>query len=336
MAKTVVLSGTASSQAIKLNWTDGGPQIIRYYIQQGPSWANVVSTTALNHTFTGLTNGTQYSYRIRSVFKSGPEKYSNTVALTPTAAPDPDPGTGDPVPSGIPMPTTSAYPWVRVFSDDFNTDVALGSWPTAVSNRWQSYMSGTSLGGYYDPLKVTSQSGGMLRNYLHNEDGQWKMTAPQPILNSSGLASGKYQIYGRYSYCWRAQSLQGYYMVPLLWPQTDKYLIEGEVDFPEGNLTSTNLYGFIHRTNATSGGDQYAYPTGVAAASGWHVSTIEWKPNSVKLLIDGRAIGEATSRTPTTLMRLVLQLTTSPAGLPQSGVAGYVDFDWVTVDRYAP
>lgn len=324
-----VLSGTAASDRNSLSWTavSGATSYsVKRAVGTG-SFVTYASVTALSYVDTAITAGTTYHYRVSAKNAYGEGPLSNTVDLMYSTNP-----------SGVTMPTGNLTGWTHIFADDFNEDVAMGSWPSQVSDKWFSYpYPASTLGGYYKAEAVTTQTGSLLRNYLHNEGGQWLMTAPIPILDGSGTDAGKYQTYGRYAYRWRAEALPGYYMVPLLWPQAGNYLVNGEIDFPEGNLTTNNLYGFVHKTNSTTGViEQYAYPTNVAAASGWHTSIIEWKPNSVKLIMDGVTVGEATSRTPTVPMRLVLQLTTSPQGLPSSGTAGYVDFDWVSVWAYTP
>lgn len=58
--------------------------------------------------------------------------------------------------------------------DDFAQDVALGSFPDAVSDRWGAYPSpwkDTSKNGEYDPHGVISVAGGMMKLHLHSDAG---------------------------------------------------------------------------------------------------------------------------------------------------------------------
>jgi len=241
-------------------------------------------------------------------------------------------------PTPAPTSTPPDSEWVLAFSDDFTTDVPRGSWPTAVSDRWQAYTGLDSYtGSYHRPLLVVSQHDGYLDFYLHQDQpsGEWLAVGAQPILDGSGTAAGKYQTYGRYELLWLAPAIPGYYAVPLLWPQGEQYLRDGEIDWPEGNLTG-NIHGFIHYTGASSGSDQKACSTGVPFSSGWHTTVTEWRPGSVRLYLDGVLVCEATERTPTVPMRWVLQFTVSPSGLPPAGTSGHVLIDHVRVWSYTP
>src|SRR4051812_8934318 len=54
------------------------------------------------------------------------------------------------LPSGEAMPVGNLDGWRQTFTDDFTTDVALGSFPSAVSGKW---------GAYPSPWKDTSKYG---------------------------------------------------------------------------------------------------------------------------------------------------------------------------------
>jgi hypothetical protein len=257
---------------------------------------------------------------------------STTLVITgsPPAPPPEEPGN----PSGVAMPTANLTNFNVLFSDDFNVPVPLGSFPSAVSSRWAAYAyPGTTLGGYYYPEKVVSIHDGVMDLWLHNEGGQWLFAEAHGRINGPAPASTG-QLYGRYAIRFRADALPGYYAVPLLWPTSEVWPRDGEIDFPEGNLTG-NIYGFVHHQGATVGSDQTAFNTGVKLAPGWHTAITEWKPASVKLYLDGALIGTVTSRVPNTPMSWRLQFTTSPAGLPPAGTSGHVLIDWIVVWKYA-
>lgn len=220
-----------------------------------------------------------------------------------------------------------------LFADDFKTNVALGSFPSAVGGKWDAYpYPWSTLGGFYHPQKVVSLHDGVMDLWLHNEGGQWLMAAPMPRINGAGANMN--QLYGRYAVRFRADPLPGYYLAWLLWPGSETWPRDGEIDFPEGGLGG-HISGFMHRQGGTSGGDQDAYSTGVPF-TGWHTAVIEWSPSNVKFILDGVTVGNSTSRIPNTPMHWVLQTTTSPGGLPPAGTSGNVEIDWVAVWRYAP
>lgn len=227
---------------------------------------------------------------------------------------------------------THASPWTLAIDESFDEPVALGSFPAAVSDRWFSYpYPWSTLDGYYAPEKVVSIHDGYMDLWLHAESGRWLMAASVPKF-ADGATN---QLYGRYELRWSADSIAGYYAVPLLWPQSEDYLGDGEVDWPEGNLTGT-ISGFVHHVDASSGGDQKACPTDVAFSSGSHTTVIEWTPSEVDLFLDGGLICSETSRVPSTPMHWVLQFTTSPQGLPPAGTSGHVRIYSARVWSYTP
>jgi uncharacterized repeat protein (TIGR02543 family) len=84
------LTATPGNGRVALSWTapasDGGAAIIRYEVSSdnGSTW--VTANTSTTHTFTGLTNGTAYTFKVRAVNSAG-NGAEASVAATPTAAP---------------------------------------------------------------------------------------------------------------------------------------------------------------------------------------------------------------------------------------------------------
>jgi Tfp pilus assembly protein PilE len=236
-------------------------------------------------------------------------------------------------PSGEAMPTGNLPGWTNVFTDDFTSDVSLGSFPAAVSNKWTAYPSpwkDTSKNGTYSPTKVVSVSDGLLTKDLHTENGVPLVAAISPKLPGNTTS----QLYGRYAVRFRAEQVDGYKVAWLLWPQSEIWPGDGEIDFPEMNLTSPNVTGAVHRRGAVSGSDQYtiAEPMDVTE---WHTAVIEWSPNLVELYLDGEKVGRTTTRIPNTPMRWVLQTETHvTGGPPPADARGNVDIDWVSVWAY--
>ncbi|OGO54941.1 MAG: hypothetical protein A2V85_11190 [Chloroflexi bacterium RBG_16_72_14] len=229
------------------------------------------------------------------------------------------------------MPTTSLPGWNLVFTDDFTTNVALGSFPSAVSTKWSAYPSpwkDTSRNGTYSPEIVSFQNG-VMDIWLHTENGVHKVAAPLPRV------PGGDQTYGRYAVRFKADPVKGYKTAWLLWPKSNVWPGEGEIDFPEGNLDGS-IWAFMHRDNATSGSDQDAFSTG-ATYSSWHTAIIEWAPSSIRFIFDDRVIGTSTSRIPNSPMHWVLQTETRLDGtVPADSAQGHVQIDWVAVWSYAP
>jgi len=156
--------------------------------------------------------------------------------------------------------------------------------------------------------------------------------------------SSKYgQLYGRYEVRMRADTLPGYKIAWMLWPDSGTTTTgasggggNGEIDFPEGELSdNTKIWGFVHRQNGTTGGDQawFRIPLNF---NGWHTYAMEWSPNLVVLRVDGVEVGRTTERVPNTRMHWVLQTETSLKMTPADSTRGNVQIDWAAAWAYDP
>lgn len=233
-----------------------------------------------------------------------------------------------PTPSGVAMPTTSPAGWKTVFTDDFNTPYALGSFPTSATSKWGAYTGpDSSKHGTYSPTKVLSVHDGYLNVNLHTEAGKPLVGAIKPRIGVS-------QTYGRYAIRWRASKASGYKQVFLLWPDSG-VRAEGEIDFPERNLDSTTLMGFLHRKNATQ---SQGWSQSATVPGDWHTTVIEWKPGSTDFFLDGVQVYHGAIGTPNTPMHLVLQNETQMSGgapMPAANATANVQIDWVQVSALA-
>jgi len=230
------------------------------------------------------------------------------------------------------MPTTNLPGWRLVFNDDFTTPVALGQFPAAVSTKWDAYPSpwlDSSKHGTYAP-QIVSFHDSLMDIWLHTEAGIHMVAAAQPK-----PPGGDGLLYGRYAVRFRAEPVPGYKTAWLLWPKSEVWPRDGEIDFPEGNLDST-IHAFMHQQGATSGADHDVFSTS-ARYPDWHTAVIEWAPNRVEFFLDGASIGKATNRVPNTPMRWVIQTETAIDGtVPADSAAGHVYLDWVAIWAYAP
>jgi hypothetical protein len=218
--------------------------------------------------------------------------------------------------------------WSVAFHEDFSTPVDRGNFPgPAYADRWMSYdgLADTSGVGMYTPDRVLSVHDGSLDLYLHTREGIPLGAAPVPLVG--GTWGG--QVYGRFEIRFRADSVPGFGAAWLLWPDSNLWA-EGEIDFPEGGLDST-----IHANQHCIGDPEQkclAVDTGVEFSSGWHTTVIEWTPDGVTYLLDGREVGFS-PESPTTPMHLVLQTATTGV-LPDPGVSGHVLVDQVTISTW--
>lgn len=248
-------------------------------------------------------------------------------------------------PSGIPMPVGDLPGWRQVFSDAFTTNVPVGGFsgcrwntnlmnsdcsglPPAVAAKWWAYPDGwpdTTHHGQYHPSQVLSIHHGELDIYLHTANGIHMVAAPVPKI--PGGVNGFGRQYGAYVVRFKADPVPGYKTAWLLWPDSDAWPADGEIDFPEGDLDST-MSGFMHRMGATSGSQQDAYPTS-ATYSQWHTATIEWIPGMARFILDGKIVGTSTHYVPSDPMHWVLQTETATDGTtPTDSAAGHVLIAW--------
>ncbi|HEV3173235.1 MAG TPA: glycoside hydrolase family 16 protein [Actinocrinis sp.] len=261
---------------------------------------------------------------------------------SPSAAPSQTPAG----PSGQPMPVGDIPGWHQIFADDFLTDVPVGGFsgcdpvrricsglPSDVASKWWAYPDGwpdTDQQGIYTPSKTISISDGMMRLDLHTENGVHMVAAPLPkIPGASGSEGG--QVYGRYAIRFLVeQPTPGYKVAWLLWPDSENFPEDGEIDFPEGNLVGV-INAYMHHMNGTSDMDQDAYQTSVRISSGWHTAVIEWTAQAVDFLLDGATIGTSTSRVPSTPMHWVIQSETD--GVTPDSSTAVILIDWVAIYR---
>ena len=231
-------------------------------------------------------------------------------------------------PSGQAAPRGDLAGWKQTYVEDFGTKVATGSWPGAYGSHWYAYNDGskdTSRNGTYMPSKVLSVHDGVLDYSIRTEGGQHLVSAPV-VKDTYG------QVYGRYSVRFRSDTLKGYKTAWLLWPDTQRWPDDGEIDFPEGNLDGT-IGAFSHFASSAGGQDEFGSSSSFDA---WHTATIEWVPGKVSFALDGKVLGSSTKDVPATAMHWVLQTETSLSGAaPATGVAGHVLVDWVALYKRA-
>jgi len=253
---------------------------------------------------------------------AGPTTAGPTASPTPTTSPSSSCNV-----SGQAMPTGDLPGWSRVFSDDFTTNVPIGSFPGSVYGaKWGAYQDGwkdTTGHGTYMPSKVLSVRNCALDYYVHTENGVHLVSAPTPKLPVGA--------YGKYVVRFRADALHGYKTAWLLWPDSETWPADGEIDWPEGNLDQT-MFAAMHYANPAGGQDYFGtsatYPT-------WHTATTTWEPGKVTFALDGTTFGTSTTQVPTKPMHWVLQTETSTDSgvVPDSATSGHVLIDWVVAYR---
>ncbi len=240
-------------------------------------------------------------------------------------------------PSGEPMPVGDIPGWRQVFADDFDEAVPRGAFPAAVADRWGAYPTSyrdTSKHGTYDPGIVSFHDGVMDLHVHTSPDGVRHVAAPIPRIPTAEATKWGDFTYGRIGVRFRSDALPGYKTAWLLWPSSGDNLLDGEIDFPEGDLDGV-IRAFLHHAGGRSNADQDAFET-AASYREWHTAVTEWEPGRVAFILDGETVGVSTERVPSNPMHYVIQTETNLDGyVPDAAVAGHLQLDWVVVYRPA-
>lgn len=259
---------------------------------------------------------------------------------------------------GAPPSTRTDLPgWKLIFDDDFNaTTAAEGQFLAKYGTFWEAYPTdylttygqNGGTGDHYEPndISVISGASGAVGNVMNmrlrppnlTPDGKAWGTAPQVKLPGATAQAAKtaYQLYGRYEVRFRVSTpAAGWHPAWLLWPQSEVWPGDGEIDYPEGGLMGT-IAAFNHRQGGTSGNDQDVFETTTPFGTGWHVAVTEWGPNTLKFILDGVTIGTVTTRIPNTPMRYVLQTENADDPSDQPTAEAVIQVDYVAVWAYSP
>jgi len=125
----------------------------------------------------------------------------------------------------------------------------------------------------------------------------------------------------------------GYKTAWLLWPDSENWPDDGEIDFPEGDL-DVGINAYAHWANPKGGQD--AFEPKIPYDS-WHVATTEWAPGRITFILDGKVLGVSTKQVPSKAMHYVLQsesrLIKTP---PPPNAAGHITVDWFVAYSYNP
>ena len=261
------------------------------------------------------------------------------VYLSNDAAPSPTPTPASP--SGEAMPVGNIPGWQQVFAEDFNQNATVGNFPgPAYGSKFYYYPDATpdtagqqGSPSQYFTSKVVSVSNGILNKHLHAENGTFLGSALVPLLTATSAD----QLYGKYTVRFRVlNGAAGYKTAWLLWPQSEKWPDDGEIDFPEGQINGT-MWGFAHyAAPAGTNPHQDVFQT-TARYADWHTTSIEWKPGKVEFFLDGQSIGVSTTKVPSKPMHWVIQTESClDVGCPAAAATSDVQIDWVTAYSYNP
>jgi hypothetical protein len=203
--------------------------------------------------------------------------------------------------------------WRELWSDDFDQDCL--AW------HWNVYDGPGTYGvGDRRPEAVDVA------------DGELRLLGRHDVIG--GIAEVENRLYGKWEVRARSEPRLGYSQVVLLWPESDRWPLDGEVDFSEVTAADrrsnsiTVHYGADGRQDGTTISGDFTR---------WHTYAVDWAPDHLTVYVDGEEVYRATdpAMIPRTPMHLCLQqdvgpLTTAlPAPDPTDTRVLTMHVDWV-------
>ena len=156
--------------------------------------------------------------------------------------------------------------------------------------HWQTIFHGPSSNGAFmwSDDNVRIEAGGLVISMQHSPDG-W--TAGGISQGGPGTRFGLYQIRAR------AEAGHGVGPVVLLWPASNRWP-GPELDLmesPDGDRS--RVWTSQHWRN-TNGGNAWVSTAVHIDATQWHVYAVDWRPGSLRFLIDGAVVQQTTDNVP--------------------------------------
>ncbi|WP_197038201.1 MULTISPECIES: glycoside hydrolase family 16 protein [Actinomycetes] len=176
------------------------------------------------------------------------------------------------------MPTEDMPGWALRFTDDFDR--------CELDANWGDYSGqpGGNPYSHWDPAMV-QVTGGVLELRAEQSDDGWVTggVSNHPIA----------QQYGRWEVRMRAEQSADISYHMLLWPKDEVW--PPEIDFAESvSATRSEMSAFLHWVDAA--GQNAKDTAGIAGDfTQWHTVGVEWGPNIIRYLLDGRVWAEAHS-----------------------------------------
>lgn len=246
---------------------------------------------------------------------------TTTTAVPPTTVPSTVAST-----TTVPVTATTTAPaynstWTLVARDDFDGT-------TLDESKWATYSGIGNAGiGFRDPGNIRVGN------------GEVTMVGTTRNLTGAGMcwcSPNSATIYGRWEVRARMDKGNGFGPALLLWPESENWPIDGELDIAEiPNGDRTTMYSTSHwgADNSQIG----AQATG--DFSQWHTFGVDWQADHVTYFLDGKAIAHYTDPVtiPRTPMQLALQ---NDAGEGNSWIAAVdalspaevnLHIDWVKI-----
>jgi hypothetical protein len=221
------------------------------------------------------------------------------------------------------LPVGNRPGWRQVLAEDFNG--------TTLPSGWGKYYGepGSEKDGWWEPSHVTVGNGAMHLNG-YKDGGRWVTGG---VMNSHAAQTR----YGKYEVRFRMTKGVGVKYAILLWPHSDNWPVDGEIDFAEdggGNRSHTSATMHYGTTDRIIQREIFGQDF-----SQWHTVGVEWTPGKIVYTLDGKPWGTVVSdNVPSGAMDLAIQTETGTCGerwlgCPDATTPSHVnlDVDWVAV-----
>ncbi|EON69696.1 hypothetical protein W97_08956 [Coniosporium apollinis CBS 100218] len=264
------------------------------------------------------------------------------------------------------------------------------NWDFDQRNPGQVPVADTSRRGIYSPANTLSVSSGVLDIAPHKGDGPqfgpdgrleqnewpelvdlpWEQERPYvAALTPRVLGPDGEMTYGRFTVRLKVEypednpaGGEGYKIANLLWPKSDLWPDDGEIDYPEGDFSDNSFSAFHHYTcdatkpspDESSECDKFRSQElpwqdgfyNIANFSSWHTATIEWMPDRINFLLDGELAetretnptdATTTTRVPNKPMYHVMQIETELNNdyIPVES-RPHIKVAWMSIWKYEP
>jgi hypothetical protein len=244
---------------------------------------------------------------------------------------------------------TNAQRWVGFHSKEhtsFQPTLILVTEPAlppeteaGILHNWGNVLAGDEFNytGAPDPAKwnvydSAGHAGNGLRSPSQVTVGDGHCTFQGTANGTTGGMSAKFsnQKYGRWETRMRASGDTEYHMVAILWPDSEDWPCDGEIDYAE----TTGSFSTVHFFNHYSCSNLQTQGSMAIDVTQWHNYAVDWSPAGIKGYIDGVLWFEDNDPThqPPGSMHQTLQLDWFPDA-SADGTAT-MDVEWVRV--YAP
>ena len=190
------------------------------------------------------------------------------------------------------VPTDPGPQWKSVTTEDFDT---------LDEQVWGTY---DSVGAFGNGLRRSSA--------ITVADGALNITARGNV--SGGMAQQLGQTYGRWEFRARTDKGRGFGSAILLWPDSERFPQDGEIDIMEVPSETRDRAHYIVHFAGPSGSDKVYGSYAEDDFSQWHTFALDWLPDRLVFYVDGVERFRVTDRNiiPKRPMHLAIQFDQGP------------------------